>query len=141
MKPTIEWDVGDIDRLINAAIQETVDLEYKSSTALTNTPANKKEMSKDVSAMANASGGRIVYGVLEDKNHYPTRRDDGVDPGLVSKEWIEDVLWSNITPKIAGVVIHPIRFTDSPLRVGYVIEVPQGMKAHIRQMIVDIIAG
>ena len=129
MKPAIEWDVGDIDRLVNAAIQERVDLEYKSSAALKNTPGNKKEMSKDVSAMANASGGLIVYGVLEDKNHCPTNRDEGVDPKITSKEWIEDLLWSNITPKIDGVVIHPIHFSSPPLRVGYLIEVPQAMKA------------
>ena len=58
MNPVADWLEGDVQALIGS--EETSNLEFKASAALENTPKNKAELAKDVSAMANAAGGVIV---------------------------------------------------------------------------------
>ena len=45
----------------------------------------KTEISKDVSAFANATGGQLIYGIAE-KGRKAVELDDGVDPAEISKE-------------------------------------------------------
>ena len=52
----------DIQFLINNSVEESTELEYKRSFAKANKDW-KKELAKDVSAMANSNGGIIVYGL------------------------------------------------------------------------------
>jgi predicted HTH transcriptional regulator len=52
-------------------VQESATLEYKASAAVDNADAKKLEISKDISAMANAEGGQFVYGMSE-ANHCQT---------------------------------------------------------------------
>ena len=102
---------NDLDSLIENEVEESIQIEYKSSGALENTPGKKKEISKDVSAMANSAGGIIIYGIKEyddeDKKHLPEQ----ISPVLrtqYSKEWLEQVINSNIQPTISGIIITPI---------------------------------
>lgn len=113
------WTAANLQALIGQA--ESSNLEFKASAALVNTQAAKRELAKDVSAMANAAGGVIVYGIVE-TDGAAERLDDGVDPG-VSQEWIDQVLTSNIEPKIAGLIIK--RFPVENGRSLYALEVPQ----------------
>jgi hypothetical protein len=69
--------------------------------------------------MANAAGGTLIYGI-EEKDNKPSRIDDGNES--VSREWIEQVLSSNIQPQIQGLIITPIQLSKG---WGYVIDVPQ----------------
>lgn len=65
----------DLDRLLEANPMETSELEFKSTMdALTQHPgdtrspeAKAEELAKDITAMANSAGGRIIYGVQESK--------------------------------------------------------------------------
>ena len=120
MKEAIEWAEDDILSLIKNQIQESLTLEYKRSAALNKSDNSKKsELTKDISAFANSSGGVILYGMKED-GHYPTEIDEGLDPDDISKEWIEQVVNSSVHPKIDGLRINQISIANSE-RVLYAI--------------------
>lgn len=124
-----DWEEEDIEALIHNHVQESFTLDYKRSEALDNDSARKKELSKDVSAFANSAGGVLVYGVIEEK-HLPAGIDDGYDPRIISREWIEHVINSNIQRHIDGIRIKQIELKKrSPGRVIYVVSVPQSKRA------------
>jgi predicted HTH transcriptional regulator len=59
------WNEARLMKLIENEIEESLTLEYKSAEALDRTDFKKKEITKDVSAMANSAGGTIIYGIFE----------------------------------------------------------------------------
>lgn len=122
-------DINDVQSLVDSNEKESAYLDYKESAALQNNDISKNEISKDISAFANAGGGMIIYGMRED-GHVPVGIDDGLDPEEISKEWLEQVIGSRIQRKIEGVRINQIP-TDSEKgnRVIYVVHIPQSMRA------------
>ena len=56
--------IEDLQSLIDNEVEESTNLEYKSSFAIENKKW-KEELAKDVSAMANANGGTVIYGIRE----------------------------------------------------------------------------
>ncbi len=125
MRPVSEWDVSDLDVLIQTEEPECLTLEYKSSPALGKTPDQKRELSKDISAFANSAGGILIYGMAEDGSI--PRTDGGVDGGVLSKEWLENVIRSHIHPRIGNLVIRPIPLLApaTPGHIAYVLNIPQ----------------
>ena len=71
----------------------------------------KKEIAKDVSAFANSDGGTIIYGVSEyndaERSHLPEQISP-INRVEYTKEWLEHVINSNISPKINSLKIIPI---------------------------------
>jgi hypothetical protein len=119
------WTFQNILDLINQSIQESIHLDYKRSEALHNSDSKKEEIAKDVSAFANSDGGTIVYGI-DEENHVPTRIDAGIDFDLFSKEWVENVITSRISPRIANLRIFPFCIPDSsPARYILVLSIPK----------------
>jgi hypothetical protein len=111
--------IADLHRLISDEIQESLTLDYKASPALAKSNDARNELCKDVSAFANSAGGQIVYGIVE-KDRKPTSIDDGSD---LSREWIEQVIDSNVQPRIDGLLIAPIAIGTG--RYAYAITIPQ----------------
>lgn len=72
---TEEW----LRRLIEDGQEESLTLDYKAAASLARTDGRRREITKDVSAMANSAGGLIVFGVREhddaDRRHLPERLD------------------------------------------------------------------
>lgn len=97
----------DLENLHSNHVTETSSLEYKASGSVENTEGKKTEMSKDVSAMANANGGQIVYGMTE-RDHLPTGLDAGISPKPFDGLWFEQVIQQNIKPPVESLKIHPI---------------------------------
>jgi hypothetical protein len=126
MKQPWEWDKSDLDSLIHNRVQENIGLDYKRCDSLANTDSKKKEISKDVSAFANSAGGIIVYGMIE-TGHVPNAIDEGFDPSVTSKEWLEQVINSNIQQRIDGIIINPIEISIN--KVVYVVYIPQSLRA------------
>lgn len=122
------WTFDALNSLVTNQVPESSVLEYKGSMALAKTEGAKKEISKDVSALANSAGGTVIYGI-EEKDHLPSRIDDGVDPSDISKEWLEQIINSRIQRKIDGIVVHQIQHQGYRERVLYVVEVPQSSRA------------
>jgi hypothetical protein len=122
----------ELDNLISDGVEESIQLEYKSADALQNTDPYKKEIAKDVSAMANSAGGVIIYGIKEfgtgEKKHLPERITP-VNRSVISKEWLDQVISNGISPKIDGLRIYPIALEQVD-EVVYVVEIPQSSTAH-----------
>jgi hypothetical protein len=117
-----KWTEAELQRLIDDGEPETNQREYKAAGALDGSQGKKAEISKDVSAMANAAGGTIIYGIAEDSQGIPSHID-GVDPTAFSVEWLDSVIRSNIQPPINGLLIEKVPLADG--KVAYVVEVPQ----------------
>jgi hypothetical protein len=129
VKPSSEWTEQDLLSLITNGVEESSDLEYKRSAALSNTDGVKSEISKDVSSFANANGGTIIYGMIEEQ-HLP-RQLDGIDPAEFTKEWLEQVINGRIHPRLNGLQINPVPLTASAVgKVVYVVSIPQSTTAH-----------
>lgn len=118
--PTTE---ADIDQLIKDQIQEDLHLDYKESPAVDR--SKRQEIGKDVSAFANSDGGILIYGVVE-SNNLPVSKDGGVDHTKYSREWLEQVISSNVTPRIDGIRISPIQVSVD--RSYYAVEVQKSFR-------------
>lgn len=125
----------DLRALISDEVEESLRLEYKAAGALAPTHGKKKEVTKDVSAMANSAGGRIIYGIAEhdeeERQHLPKCLDP-VDRTEFSKERLEQVI-NNIRPRIEGLTIFPVPLTSGDTDVAYVVDVPKSSTAHQAQ--------
>lgn len=133
LPPTPSTEEG-LQRLIDDEVEESLQLDYKRAASLGGTQQKKVEVTKDVSAMANADGGRIIYGIAEfnerDRAHLPERLDP-VDRRDFSKERLDQVI-GNIRPRI------DVRITAVPISTGendvvYVVDIPKGSTAHQAQ--------
>jgi hypothetical protein len=127
-----KWDQAELQRHIDAPVEESVTLEYKSGDSLGTNNDKKKEITKDVSAMANSTGGVVIYGMKEfdedAKKHLPEKFTP-IDRTQFSKEWLEQVI-NTVQPRINGIIIHPIDLSTDPKHVAYVVEIPKSNTAH-----------
>lgn len=126
------WDIAKLEKMITDGVEESLSLEYKGAGALDRSDKPKREITKDVSSMANAAGGTIIYGIAEHQDegykHLPERLDP-IDDTKFSKEWLESII-EGIRPRIEGLVVIPIRTSGPPSGVIYVVIVPQSNTAH-----------
>lgn len=75
-----EWSEADLQRLADDKVGESLQLEFKGSGALSKNPDGRAEIAKDVSAMANAAGGTIIYGIAEKKTGRPILSTQALTP-------------------------------------------------------------
>jgi hypothetical protein len=126
------WTESKLQNFITSEIEESLTLEYKAAEALDRNETKKKEITKDVSAMANSAGGIIVYGIAEfshsDKRYLPERITP-VDRRQYPREWVEQIIQA-IRPRIDGIVIHSVNLSSGENDVAFVIEIPQSNTAH-----------
>lgn len=116
-----------IDYLIKSGAEESVHIEYKHGAALDASDSKKREISKDVSSMANSDGGIIVYGVAEE-DHIP-KEYAFVDGSQYSKEWLEQVINSKIKRRIPELAIDVIRVGNKINQSIYVVKIPRSPEA------------
>jgi hypothetical protein len=110
---------ADLQQLIDDEIQESLTLDYKASPSLARDSRSRDELCKDVSAFSNSAGGQIVYGI-EERDRKPVGIDAGSD---LTREWIEQVIGSNVQPRVEGLVITPIPLSNG--RHAYALTIPQ----------------
>jgi hypothetical protein len=120
MKDPWDWEYDDVQQLVDDCVRESATLEYKACNALRpqgdiTIEEIKDEISRDISAFANAGGGTIIYGVREYRDrHLPEGIDDGFAPEeRVDHQWLEQVINTRIGPKIPDVRIKPITIPGS----------------------------
>lgn len=99
--PLAQWSASDVLALIDEGIEEGQRLEYKRELHL-GKPKEHREAAKDVSGMANAQGGLLIYGVeeevLEDGRRVPRAATPLTDGGVQAR--LEDVLYTTVTPRL-----------------------------------------
>jgi hypothetical protein len=117
----------DIESLIINNTEESINLEFKSSGALNSEPKFKKEIAKDISAFANSDGGIIIYGI--DEVDHKANSLSFIDGSVITKEWIEQVIISNIQRKIPDLHIFPIRWDNRMGKTIYLIKIPKSLNA------------
>ncbi|MEO1290473.1 MAG: ATP-binding protein [Chloroflexota bacterium] len=127
------WDEARLQRYIEDETEENLRLDYKRGNVLSkkrkkNDPNWLDELTKDVSAMANSDGGIIIFGIAE-KGNIPTGFS-AVDRSDFSRETLDQILSSNIRPRIDGLLIHPVPLSSGENDVAYVLEIPQSTTAH-----------
>jgi predicted HTH transcriptional regulator len=116
--------IAEINKLTNDKVQESLHLEYKDSRAAA--PDHSNEISKAISAFANSDGGVIIYGVQEDKKHFPIMIDIGIDHSIFSHERLEQIIHGNITPRVDDLRIYPIPLSID--RSIYVVQIPKSYR-------------
>ena len=127
-KPVFELQEQDLQDLINKKISESIRLEYKQSIDISSKSA-RKELCKDVSAMANAFGGKIIYGLAESK-----QKDVGSIPSKLTpikdhslKESMQQIITDGILPRI-DFQINNFESDKYPGHEYVVIDVPQSIR-------------
>lgn len=114
---------AELAALHSGVVKESLHLEYKASDSIDKKSDQRKlEMARDVSAFANADGGQIVYGMMENKDHEPDGLDNGSDPREYPEIWFEQILQQHVTPKLPSVKPRHVPLSNG--RVAVVIDIP-----------------
>jgi len=119
----ITYTEDDIQSLINNGIEESLNLEFKESGSLGRTDSIKREIAKDISSFANSTGGIIIYGIAESDHRASSL--SYINGNEYTKEWLEQVIQTNIHRKIDGLQISPVRFGDNAENTIYVVKIPE----------------
>ncbi len=114
----------DLQALIDNSVLEGKTIEYKQSLP-SNSEPNKKEFLADVSSFANASGGDLIFGIIEDKKTGSPKSLEGLSIENVDQEILrlENMIRDGIEPRILSVGIQPITLKNS--KIALVIRVPK----------------
>ena len=114
----------DQQALIDNSVLEIKTIEYKQALP-TNSEADKKEFLADVSSFANASGGDIIYGIVEDKETGTPKLLEGLTIENIDQEILrlDNIIRNGIEPRIHSVSIQPIPLRNS--RVALIIRAPK----------------
>lgn len=123
----VKYGKQHIDYLIAAQAEESIHIEFKAGEALGGTDHQKAEISKDVSAFANADGGIIIYG-LSEWDHKASAYAF-VDGRRYSKEWLEQVINSKIKRRIPDLTIDVIRVANKISQSIYVVKIPKSYES------------
>jgi hypothetical protein len=127
-----DWTEALLQQIIHDQTEESQRLDYKAAAAIGKQNNVVDEITKDVSAMTNASGGVLIYGIREyrdkGRRHLP-EAIDAVNGALFSREWLDQII-GTIQPRIEGVEIYPVRLSAGANQLAYVVDVPQANTAH-----------
>ncbi|PVH24722.1 AlbA family DNA-binding domain-containing protein [Sphingobacterium corticibacter] len=124
-----DYNIDDIKLLIQQEAEESINIDFKSSGSLDKSDNKKKEIGKDISSFANSDGGIIVYG-LSEKDHKASEIDF-VEGNVYTKEWLEQVISSKISPRINNLKIYPIRFEGDISKSVYIVKIPKSNSVHM----------
>lgn len=137
MSTAIPPNIDELTAYIGQA--ETSRLEFKSREALSRERSPIAEMVKDVSGLANAAGGRVVYGLAEARLKGRPGVASHLDPVIdakVTTEWVTQVLRNNSAPPLQAFDVHEVHVPDSPDGGRLiVVDIDAGTTAH--QSLID----
>jgi len=100
--PTVKWEPSDLQYLIDNEVEESERLDYKQAMPLGSEEKNC-EAAKDVSALANTAGGRLIVGLVEHETRgmdVPVEYAPIADVGVLQSRLL-DVLHSRCSPSVA----------------------------------------
>lgn len=126
-------DPNEADLLSLIGAEESMTLEFKRGDVLDKEPKKvAEELSREVSAFANALGGRIIVGMEEGKNDKRgvARALTGVSNPTWTSHRLQQLVESNIEPPLRLRFFRVALPSVSPQARAFVIDVPQGTTAH-----------
>jgi hypothetical protein len=106
-KPIKEISESDLTELVSVSIPEGKSLDYKLALPKQD-PSDKREFLADVSALANSSGGMLIFGVREDKGvavEVPGLQVQDADQELLR---LNNILQTGVEPRIPAIETHVI---------------------------------
>jgi hypothetical protein len=113
-----EIKLGDIQRLIDNKIEEFLHLDYEE---IPSKNVSYDGLSRHISGFLNTSGGIIIFGLSEQNKRFPHK----FTWTNITKETLENNLFSKVQPWDKGIKIIPIKNpNDDTLRI-FVINVPK----------------
>lgn len=95
---------ADIVNLVSTQASETPSLEFKHGDALTRGGRPEAELIKDITAMANAAGGQIIYGIAEARTAGGESVAESIAPvtdPVTTTDWIHQLVAANTSPPFA----------------------------------------
>ncbi len=113
---------ADLKELIDNQVEESTYLDFKSAPSLEKSDKKRAEIGKDVSAFANADGGIIIYGMKE--QDHVADSFSFIDGNILTKEWLEHVISSQIAPRIENLHIYPVRVDNDLEQSIYIVKIP-----------------
>jgi len=96
-----EQKFTDVEGFLRQGVAENLTLDYKRE--LGDSPGDRAEMCRDVSALANSQGGVIIYGVEENQDRTPRLPAFGTPRAFGRQnveEWAVQVLQSGVQPRM-----------------------------------------
>ncbi len=98
----------DLQALVSNSVVERKTLEYKQALP-GNSDRDKKEFLADVSSFANASGGDLIYGIIEDKKTGTPKALEGLCIENIDQEILrlDNIIRTGIQPRLPSVTISP----------------------------------
>jgi len=123
-KKLSDLQVEDLQRLKDDQVQERDTIEYKRDM-YGNSDAEKRELLKDITSMANHRGGYLLIGIDENDEGIPTNVV-GIEPGN-HVERITSCCLDNIEKRIIGLEVKDIPLDDG--KVVIVISIPESVNA------------
>ncbi len=103
----------DLKALVENAVREKNDIDYKRELTI-ETDADKKEFLADVSSLANAGGGDLIIGIIEDRATGEPNEVKGIVLDNVDKEIqrLDSMIREGISPRIPAQTICPIKLEN-----------------------------
>jgi len=104
----------DLQALIDNLVLEGKTIEYKQSLP-SNSDSAKKEFLADVSSFANASGGDLIFGVIEDRKTGIPKSVEGLSIENIDQEIsrLENMIRDGIEPRTPSYRIQPVELKNS----------------------------
>jgi hypothetical protein len=125
------WNEADVQALIGQS--ESIRREFKAGLMFDRKQESEwvKELSIEVSALANTEGGDLIWGIQEDGKTVPRvgKAIDGL-PKTLDPQRLQQLIEGNVSPYLPGIRFHRVKLTEPVDRVVYVIQVPQGSTAY-----------
>ncbi len=99
--PVNQWEEKDLQELIERNLGESIFREYKEQINISS-KGEKKEICKDVSAIANSYGGQIIFGIEEVKERNSGSIPKKLKPikDFSQKEIMQQILADGILPRV-----------------------------------------
>lgn len=124
-KPIDQIVESDLQALVDNKVIEAKTLEYKQALPGAS-ESDKKEFLADVSSFANASGGDIIYGIVEDRGTGTPKSLVGVTIPNIDQETLrlDNIIRNGIQPRIPSVTISPsVKLANS--KIALIIRIPK----------------
>jgi predicted HTH transcriptional regulator len=123
-KSTDKITEKDLNALIDNSVLEGKTIEYKESLP-SNLDKDKIEFLADVSSFANASGGDLIYGMIEDRETGNPKTIEGLSIENVDREIsrLDSMIRDGIKPRIIGITVQPVNLSNS--KIALIIRIPK----------------